>query len=333
MLLTKFSNRAQGQLGMIQNNDDYAKQLRLDWKQYYTDYFYNMLVNLYHWENLPDGFDERYIENTLVSYGKIGVFEDETIGLTHLKGEFNGEMNLFGYQKKFKPTPADNFKLIGSEEKTIIWNKSDITANISKRCVIIPNNNQFAPTTHVIDMFAQKLADIEATMHQNRVAQVTPYMIVANNRNILSLKNIISKIFSFEPVVYLNQSKKSDLLEKSIEDKIKVLNLDAPYLLDKLQDDKQHVINQFLTFVGINNSPVDKKERLVSAEVDSNNDLLLSNMMVGLKSRQEAVDIINAVYGTDIKVSLYTQAFDSLNGGDKFDASERNDDDSRVPEE
>lgn len=73
-------------------------------------------------------------------------------------------------------------------------------------------------------------------------------------------------------------------------------------MLDKLHDEKLRVMNQLLTFIGINNNPSDKKERLVVSEAISNNGVISANIEVGWKSRRKFVELINKCYGLEISV-------------------------------
>ena len=59
-----------------------------------------------------------------------------------------------------------------------------------------------------------------------------------------------------------------------------------------------------LTFLGINNANTDKKERLITNEVDSNNELINYYLNCFYKPRKNACDEINKKYGLNIKVTL-----------------------------
>ena len=50
----------------------------------------------------------------------------------------------------------------------------------------------------------------------------------------------------------------------------------APYLVDKLQIQKQEMERELLTFLGINNT-LEKKERLLQDETNSNNQFMYQN--------------------------------------------------------
>ena len=81
----------------------------------------------------------------------------------------------------------------------------------------------------------------------------------------------------------------------------------APYVADKLIAYKKEIWNEFLTFLGINNVLVDKKERLVTDEANANNEVVNLNLQSFLIPRQEACKQFNKLFGlegTDKEVSV-----------------------------
>ena len=85
---------------------------------------------------------------------------------------------------------------------------------------------------------------------------------------------------------------------------IKSLDIGSPFVADKLQILKHQIWNEALTFLGIENSNQDKKERLVSDEVGSNYGNVEAQRNVMLNARRQAVKKINSMFGTDINVKF-----------------------------
>ena len=67
-------------------------------------------------------------------------------------------------------------------------------------------------------------------------------------------------------------------------------------------DYKRAVESDLLTFLGQNNTPVDKKERVLNAEANANNGLIESFAQLQEEARQRAVEAINEKYGLSISV-------------------------------
>ena len=81
-----------------------------------------------------------------------------------------------------------------------------------------------------------------------------------------------------------------------------------------------------MLFLGINNNNMDKKERQISDEVNSNLEQITMSRMVGLNSRKQGADQINRMFGTNISVEyneelnkMYT---DLVSGGEQTEEVE-----------
>lgn len=307
-------------LGRIEHSKTTVDRNRQAFYDFYFNYFYNITVNYFSWYNLPENINEIWLEKKLISNGHVAIFEDDEIGFVMQSGTMGQKLNLYDMPTTYIPVNASGFNF---KRKSIAYSQQDFDTivNLKKAenkwskdpCIVIPNNNFYEPYLGYIHLFCEKLADIEMTIQLNRNAQLTPYFLFVDDKSVLSLSNIFNKIQSFEPVVKLNRQKSKDGSDdfKQLDDYVKVFRTDAPFLLDKLHDEKNRVMNQLLTFIGINNNPVDKAERLVTAEAISNNGIISANIEVGWKSRRNAVKLINEVYGLNIEVkpAEYIQQF------------------------
>lgn len=307
-------------LGKIEHSKTTVDRNREMFYDYYFNYFYNIIVNYFTWYNLPDGIDELFIERKLLENGFVGFFNDDELGYVVQGGTMGHLLNIYDQPTEFNPVNtsdrnifASRYKIAYSLDSFNFLEQESNKRNVPTPVIIIPNNNLNQSYLPYLTLFCEKLADIEMTIQLNRNAQVTPFFVFVDDKSVLSLSNVFNKIQSFEPVVKLNRKKDKDGQDefKQLDDYIKVYRTDAPFLLDKLHDEKNRVMNQLLTFIGINNNNVDKKERLVQAEAISNNGVISANIEVGWKARRNAVELINKCYGLDIKVepAEYIQRF------------------------
>ena len=95
----------------------------------------------------------------------------------------------------------------------------------------------------------------------------------------------------------------------------KVLKTDAPYVADKLLIDKQKIWNEICTFLGINNANTEKRERLISDEVNSNTQQVQLSLSFCLMERTEAFERINKKFSTEIVVNK-NECLEMINDGD-----------------
>lgn len=80
-------------------------------------------------------------------------------------------------------------------------------------------------------------------------------------------------------------------------DSIKAINTEAPIVFDKLQNYKKEIWNEALTFLGINNVMIEKSERLITDEANSNNELINLNLQASLVVRKNACKQFNELFG------------------------------------
>ena len=96
---------------------------------------------------------------------------------------------------------------------------------------------------------------------------------------------------------------------------LKVLQTGAPYVADKLYELKSQIWNEALTYLGISNTNVTKKERMISDEVIRNMGGTIASRYSRLESRRQAVEQINKMFNLDIEVNYradYREADDEL---------------------
>lgn len=270
----------------------------------FNDYYNKLKLlakSIFKWENLPNGIDEKWIEDMLFHEGKCMIFKDDTFGLMVAKC---GEIEVNHYDEPAYLTPiATNY-----------FNSKMYENGVD--CVLIRNNDEMIPTASSIGLYAYRLTDITRTIDINIAAQKTPVLILCKEKQKLTFKNIYKQWNGFEPVVF--GDKELDLSG------VKVLKTDAPVVFPQLQIEKNHIWNECMTFLGVNNANMDKRERLVDDEVQANNEQIELYAQVAYKSRKAAADAINALFGTNISVE-----FRMVSEG-IFDAPETDQEDKEV---
>ena len=266
----------------ILNINSYSKQLN---NITFTDYYYKLKMlatAMFKWENLPSWMDEKWIENFLFSDGECMIFEDEDRGLMVTQCVSNGQVNTYNEPTILSPAGVD----VPSHKKFIV----------GVECVHIKNNDFAIPTSFFVKQFAYRLAEISRTIDVNVKAQKTPVLVLTTDKQKLTMKNVYNKLDENAPVIF--GDKNGDI------EQIKVLKTDAPIVFPQLQTQKQNVWNECLTFLGINNANTDKRERLITGEVEANDVHIDLSADCFLKARQRAAEQLNGLFGTNIKVSI-----------------------------
>ena len=245
----------------------------------YIDYYTRLkeyAINTFEWVNLPDTVDARYMELILCERGKVCFFQDELVGFMALPVNEYGNLNVYNY-----PTEHQIYAVNG-------YNKN---RNIEDS-VVIYNNYLRLPTVLTLSLYAERLSKIQRTIDVNIGACKTPYIIVATENQRLALENAFNQIDENKPALFFTNEMNLD--------NIKALDLKTPYVSDKLTLLKHDVWNEAMTFLGIENSNTDKKERMITDEVNSNDGQIEASRFNMLDARLEACEKINKMFGLNI---------------------------------
>ena len=247
----------------------------------YYDYYSrlkNIALSVFEWENLPSTCNARFLEECLFNFGNAIFVNDKEMSFLNLKVIPKQEFNV--YEEHLYYT-AHSFNYNKDYHKD--------------ECVYIRNNYLSRATDETIIIFAERLARIQRAINGNINAQKTPLLIRTEERTKTSLINVYKQYNDDEPII---------LASKSLTDKpIEVLKTDAPFVADKLREEKTAVWNEALEFLGVNTNPSDKKkERLIVNEVDANNEQIEIQKDVMLLARQEACEQINKMFGLNVSV-------------------------------
>lgn len=266
---------------------------------------YQMLaLNRYKWENLPNGIESRYIEQMLYDNGECAMFDHPDLGLCVLRSSSRENLNIYGEPTKLSLTGFN-------EHRTVMMDD----------CVRILNNDLGLPTLQNISYYARRMAEIDDIIMQNLRQQRVPYLFATNENNQLSLKILYEQMYQGEPAIFIDKE-----MLKGEPENIMVLPVQAPYLVDKLQIQKQEMERELLTFLGINNT-LEKKERLLVDETNSNNQFIKMASDIGFKQRQLACEQINEMFGLNVRVVETQDEFECevMDNGELYNGNSRTD--------
>ena len=242
--------------------------------------YYNRLtelsISMFKWTNVPETIDIRFLELILFGDGMSVFFKDEDIGFLALRCMIGGHLNLYNIPDDRRAYAANGYQMELDESNS----------------VIIFNNKLHTNSVLTVENFARRLWNLDRTIDVNCNAQKTPVLISCDETQRLTLKNVYMQYEGNQPVIYADKNLNPNSL--------KVLSTQAPYVADKLYMLKTQIWNEALTYLGISNVNMTKKERLISDEVIRNQGGVIANRNSRLKERQSACEQINRMFGLDL---------------------------------
>lgn len=268
---------------------------------HYYDRLTELAISMFEWKNLPASIDPRFLELNLFSQGAVVYFDDDVMGNLALPVSMNGSFDVYG---------------IPTNRRAYSQNGYNRQLN-DKNSVLIFNNYLHTPARNYIEMFAKRLYNLDRAIDVNANAQKTPVLVLCEETERLTMLNAYKQYEGNEPFIFGN----SGMNTKGFT----VLKTDAPYVCDRLYQLKTQIWNEALTYLGISNLNTTKKERMVTDEVIRNQGGTIASRYSRLEARREAVEKINAMFGTNIEVSYredYREADDEIMfAGDTGDGS------------
>ena len=256
------------------------------YQQYYNR-LTELALSMFEWKNLPKTVDPRFLEMCLFSDGMSVFFEDEELSFLALQCMIGGHLNVYRI-----PTERRAYASNG-------YNRQLDNTN----SVIIFNNFLHTNSMLDIEMFSLRLFNLDRAIDVNANAQKTPVLITCTENERLTLVNLYNQYDGNEPVIYGNKNLDPNAL--------KVLKTDAPYVADKLYELKTQIWNEALTYLGISNINVVKKERMITDEVTRNMGGTVASRYSRLESRKQACEKINEMFGLNITVE-YREDFQDV---------------------
>lgn len=245
---------------------------------HYYDILMSYAISLFEWSNLPETVDERFLELTLYADGKAVFFKDPVLGHLALQTMIGGKLDVYRI-----PNDRTAFATNGYNNR--------LTADDS---VIIFNNRIHTNTMTGIEFYAKKLAEIDRIIDINAKAQKTPILITCDEHERLTMLNLYKKYEGNEPFIFGDKNLNTQ--------GITCIKTDAPYLCDRLHDLRNDYWNEAMTFLGIINAPIQKRERLIASESASSQGSIYAMRYSRLEARKDACDKINKMFGLNIDV-------------------------------
>lgn len=264
------------------------------------DLFYEIALNRFVWRGLPPSVESRHIERGLLERGIVMFTDDETLGLICLPCTGTGNLNIYGEYNNYNLHRLDGGMMNYTVSPYINGEKfleEDEKGNKIQYGVLCKPSYHDMPFLVHVHYYSAMVEDFELTYAMNLQQQRFTNFIPTTSENEFQVKQMLGKVYDYEPFVLATKK----MIDETIKD-MKPLNMGVTYLLSNLHEDKQKIISEYLSLCGINNNPMFKKERMISDEVNSNNEYIEFMINREYEVRQKCAKELSDITGRNITV-------------------------------
>ena len=254
-------------------------------QRYFRRYLMQKAISVFKW-TMPKEWDKDYFLYTLYGYGYCAIINTEEFGVIPQWGA------LGGYNVFYRPTYViiTNPLIKGMKKPTI-----------GVDCTILKLQPDYGSISDLVNYYADMMAlcaeSISINLVNSHVATVFP---AANKAMAESYKKMFDKLAGGDPAVVVGKELFDDT-GKPVWTPFQA-NIKNEYIADQILSDMRKIEAMFDTDVGIPNANTDKKERLVTDEVNANNVETATRCELWLEQLKEAVEDTKQMFGIDLSV-------------------------------
>ena len=249
----------------------------------YVNKYFNMFMSRYEWEGDISEEAEYFIMKEFWSEGKIAAFNSKVGDILAFAQFIPSTYNLYDY-----PVTATLINERGSQLVPNGIQKVDVDVVLG-----------YAQKNHksvysMLEFFIRRIVDVEMTIRTNLISMKTPWLVATSGDDTATVKKLQNDLINDEDTLFIPFNDPNS---------VRALVSGAPYIIDKLYAYKQALENEILTYLGIDNlGAQEKKEHLITTEVEVNNDIIKQSGDAFLEMFQDFCKKIKEILGHDISV-------------------------------
>lgn len=247
---------------------------------YYRRYLLQRAMSVFKW-TAPESWNMDYFRYVLYCWGYIAIVNTKQFGV------IPQQCSLGGYNVFYAPTYA----VIANPKFSGI-----LRPQIDTQCAIIKLQPDYGGILDMIYYYGDQLALYAEAAQMNIQNSKLGYVVGVRSKGMAeAIKKAYDRIMAGEALAVYDKAAvdEHDKLFETFQQDLKN-NFIAPDILEAMR----RVENEFCTRIGINNTNTDKKERMLTDEVNANNqetkaiaEIWLETLKTGCKKTRELFDL------------------------------------------
>lgn len=268
---------------------------------YFRRYLFNKILSTYKITGVPDNWAFNYMQTVLFAMGYIIILETDRYGVIPQMGSLGG-FNVF-YQPQW--AIVANPKIKGLQRPII-----------GEDCEVIKILPDYNGLMDVVNTYADLMALTLEGIGVNLINSKFSYVFASDTKaEAQALKKLYDNIASGEPAQFIDKK----LFDEDGKPRWMLFtqNIGQNYISDKMLVDFEKIDNQFDTLIGIPNANTSKRERLISDEVNANNEDTGALPTLIIETASRDINRTNKLFNLNLGIEYrYENAMRGANDGD-----------------
>lgn len=256
---------------------------------FFVRYLMQRLISVFKFSGLPEEWAPNYFSYVLFGIGYIAIFNTDKYGVIPQKCTIGDRVTLFR-----QPSIA----LVTNP----VFDRT-YQLRIGQDCEIIKMQPDFGSGLDIVSTYADLMTMAIESAGINMYNSKAGFVFFADSKaGAESFKKAYDQISSGNPMAVID---KSLLREDGTPNwQFFMPSVGQNYITGDLLNDMRTLENQFNTFIGIPNANTQKRERLITSEVEANAVEISTLPVVWLETMRQDIAKVNRMFGLNISVSL-----------------------------
>ena len=277
----------------------HVKNTRL--RRYFRKYLFQKAISVFKW-TLPEEWDKDYFLYTLYGMGYIAILDTDQYGVICQGGA------LGGYNLYYRPSYIIITNPLLKETYTCSIDRRTegpadraLTSVTGKDCVLIKLQPDYSSIMDIVGYYADQMALASESMGINLLNVKSGTVFGAESKaKAESFKKMFDMLSDGDPAVVIDK--------QLLDEQGKPVwfpftqNIKESYVVSDMLSDMRKIEAMFCTEIGIPNANTDKRERLITDEVNANNTETSSRCEMWLEEIRKGLTKANAKYKLNLAV-------------------------------
>lgn len=268
-----------------------------------------MSMNLFKWSGFEEIFPdmpENFIEQMLfLHYGSVVVYKDKyglfRIAIAQPDTLYNMYWQSDSVYAYYPNSILDHVQI------------NDVGSTKAEGVLIQSKVSMWDSDYDIVDQYAGLLAEIDVSAEVNTASVRNPIIMTGDRLQHDDMDALKEAVLTGENFIQVGGATSNTL--NGVQSEVKTLTSNVPYNVTTLLQTKAQLTSEALTMMGINSAgAMQKRERAIAGEIDSNNEQIALNLQNKLRMRQQAADKMNKMFGWNIKVEAQDITGDEIEG-------------------